>query len=133
MFKQNHHIGEHVLLDLFDIDPVITSDPQQVREQLLHAAKLAHATVLQAYFHHFGGNKGVTGVLLLSESHMSIHTWPENQFAAIDIFMCGQHQIQHATDYLKTAFKAKNFSLIIHNRGHALIKKAMNKLQASAS
>lgn len=129
MIKTSHHIGQHALLDLFNIDPAAASDPNQVRELLLHAAKLAHATVLQAYFHHFGENNGVTGVLLLSESHMSIHTWPENRFAAIDIFMCGQHQIYQATEYLQTAFQAQSFSLLTHDRGDIAAQISTKALQ----
>lgn len=111
-------IGQHALLDLFGVDATCASQPERIREIMLQAAQLAGAHVLEEYFHHFGENSGITGVLLLSESHMSIHTWPERQFAAIDIFMCGEHQMQQATDYLKKALSAQTVQLTIHQRGN---------------
>ena len=114
---QETGVGEHGLLDLYGISPCLASNETQIRQHLLHAAHLAHATVLQAQFHHFGENQGVTGVLLLSESHISIHTWPERQFAAIDIFMCGSHHIQAAVDYLAKAFTPEHFTFNLYTRG----------------
>ena len=111
-------IGMHALLDLFGIDVKTACDEALISLLLHQAAHLAGATVLQSHFHHFGENMGVTGVLLLSESHISIHTWPEYQFAAVDIFICGKHQIEIAADFLKTAFNAQNFSLKFENRGN---------------
>jgi S-adenosylmethionine decarboxylase len=61
-----------------------------IRHALRRAAELAGATVLKVQLHHFGAGGGVTGVALLAESHISIHTWPERDYAAIDIFMCGR-------------------------------------------
>ncbi|RUS66289.1 S-adenosylmethionine decarboxylase proenzyme [Saezia sanguinis] len=110
-------VGEHGLLDLYGIDAELACDEGLIRQYLLEAARLAGATVLQSNFHHFGQNLGITGVLLLSESHISIHTWPEHQFAAIDIFMCGAHQIHCAVDYLKQAFGPQNFVFNLHQRG----------------
>lgn len=114
-------IGQHGLLDLWGIDTALASNETLIKQHLLEAARLAHATVLQAHFHHFGPNKGVTGIILLSESHISIHTWPEHQFAAIDIFMCGQHQIHTAIEYLKTAFHPEHSTFEHHARGEKLI------------
>lgn len=57
---------------------------------LREAARAAHATVLDVRLHHFGSGMGVTGVALLAESHISIHTWPEHGIAAVDLFVCGQ-------------------------------------------
>ncbi len=111
-------IGMHALLDLFGIDTDLACDEALIRQYLHQAAHLAGATVLQSHFHHFGENMGVTGILLLSESHISIHTWPEYQFAAVDIFICGKHQIAIAADFLKTAFVAQDAVLKLENRGN---------------
>ena len=114
-------IGMHALLDLFGIDTTTACDEALISSLLHQAASLAGATVLQSHFHHFGENMGVTGVLLLSESHISIHTWPEYQFAAVDIFICGKHQIEIAADFLKTAFTAQDFSLKFEHRGNVAL------------
>lgn len=88
--------GQHLLADLDGIAPERLSDPLTIESLLRQAAASAGATVLQGHFHHFGPHLGVTGVLLLAESHLSIHTWPEAQFAALDIFLCGALQVEHA-------------------------------------
>ncbi len=110
-------IGQHSLLDLYGIKADLACNTEKIEVILQHAAKIANATVLQSHFHSFGLHQGVTGVLLLSESHMSIHTWPEYQFAAIDIFMCGEHQIEAALSYLQEAFAAQHSKLSNYSRG----------------
>jgi len=80
--------GTHVLLDMIVSDHL--DDPVFLERQLRKAANAAGATVIGASFHHFGPQQGVTGVLLLAESHISIHSWPERNFAAIDLFLCGR-------------------------------------------
>jgi S-adenosylmethionine decarboxylase len=67
------------------------------------AAEAAGATILHGHFHSFGPRQGVTGVLLLAESHISIHTWPEYGFAAADIFMCGDAAPQLALEVIERA------------------------------
>jgi S-adenosylmethionine decarboxylase len=72
---------------------------------MLRAAALAAgARILHGHFHTFGAGGGVTGVLLLAESHISIHTWPEERFAAVDIFMCGAARPELALAAIRTAF-----------------------------
>jgi S-adenosylmethionine decarboxylase len=80
------YAGLHVLLDLWEAQHL--TDADGIEAALREAALAARATVLQARFHTFSPQGGVTGVLLLAESHISIHTWPERGFAAIDLFMC---------------------------------------------
>ncbi len=75
-------------------------------EAALRAASLkAGATVVDSKFHHFGEGGGVTGVVLLAESHISIHTWPELDYAAIDIFMCGAADAHIAAKYLEETLR----------------------------
>ncbi|WP_434776904.1 adenosylmethionine decarboxylase [Neisseria sp. Ec49-e6-T10] len=118
MKSQLSLIGQHALLDLYGINPVVACDTVVIEEILLHAAQLVGATVLNSYFHSFGENQGVTGVLLLSESHISIHTWPEHGFAAVDLFMCGDVLLKKAADYLIDALQATSYQWQQMNRGH---------------
>lgn len=92
--------GEHILLDLFTKDETFLSDMWHGESILKHAALEAKATILGSNFHEFGEGSGYTGVLVLSESHISIHTWPEFQLATIDIFMCGDCDPAIANNYI---------------------------------
>jgi len=94
--------GQHLLADLRGIDPAKLSDLSLLEQLLLESAKAASATILSSHFHHFGSEMGVTGVVLLAESHISIHTWPESGFAAVDIFMCGKAEPQRALEVIQS-------------------------------
>ena len=81
------------------------------------AAEAARARVLAGHFHVFGGEGGVTGVLLLAESHLSIHTWPEIGLAAVDAFMCGRARAEVAVESLRTAMGAELRAHSVVRRG----------------
>jgi S-adenosylmethionine decarboxylase len=97
--------GTHVLADLSGIAAEKLSSCAQLESLLRAAAEAAHAHVLFSHFHGFGEGLGVTGVVLLAESHISIHTWPECGFAAADIFMCGSAQPELALALIKDALQ----------------------------
>ncbi|WP_371875541.1 adenosylmethionine decarboxylase [Duganella aceris] len=97
--------GTHVLADLSGIAAEKLSSCAQLESLLRAAAEAAHAQVLFSHFHGFGEGLGVTGVVLLAESHISIHTWPECGFAAADIFMCGNAQPELALALIKDALQ----------------------------
>jgi S-adenosylmethionine decarboxylase len=99
--------GTHVLADLGGIAADRLRDAAALEAILVNAAKSAGATVLAAHFHHFGGEHGVTGVVLLAESHVTIHTWPEHRFAALDIFMCGKARAEDAVAQIAREFQAE--------------------------
>lgn len=110
-------MGQHCLFDAYGIDGAWARDAQQIEALLKRAALAADATILGSHFHTFGGEGGVTGVLLLAESHLSIHTWPENAYAAIDIFMCGHHRIEAALQLLRTELQAEHSHTTVLSRG----------------
>jgi S-adenosylmethionine decarboxylase len=83
-------LGIHTLVDIYECDPARLNDPAAIREIMLEAARRAGATIVGDIFHHFNP-QGVTGVVLLAESHLAIHTWPELGRAALDIFTCGRN------------------------------------------
>lgn len=98
-------LGRHLLVDFHGVDAARLNDAAWLEAQLYQAAHAAGATPLGVQLHHFGRGMGVTGVLLLQESHISIHTWPEYRFAAIDVFMCGMCQPQLAVEVLRAALQ----------------------------
>ena len=93
------------------------TDPELIDRALRDAAEAANATILHSHFHHFGPDGGVSGVLVLAESHISIHTWPERDFAAMDIFMCGACNPYHSLPVLKDVFAPKSILLSEQRRG----------------
>lgn len=96
----SHVLGRHLLVELHEVPADRLSNPGLLEDILRAAALAAGATVLFAHFHHFGGGQGVTGVLLLKESHISIHTWPEHGYAAVDVFMCGDARPERAVEVM---------------------------------
>lgn len=107
--------GTHLLIDLWGASNL--ADPDHIDRALREAAETAGATILHGHFHHFSPNGGVSGVLVLAESHISIHTWPERNFAAIDIFMCGECNPYKGIPALKAAFEPANINLGEQRRG----------------
>jgi len=97
--------GTHLLTDMSGIEPLLLSDCAKIEQLLREAAAAAGAQVLHSHFHSFGPALGVTGVVLLAESHISIHTWPEHGFAAADVFMCGAAQPQLALEVIEEALQ----------------------------
>ena len=108
--KTRSDFGKHYLIDLRDCDPEIIKSVDPTREIVLRAAKECGATILDDYFHQFQPI-GVSGVVLIAESHISIHTWPENGFAAADIFTCGEMKPQVAIDIMREGFRAKETTM----------------------
>ena len=104
------NIGRHCILELYQCDQAKLNDEAFIRTTITASAKIAGATLINLIIHSFKPH-GVTGLALLAESHISIHTWPEIGFAAIDVFTCGDHtNPEKACKLLFTDFSAKNFS-----------------------
>ncbi len=84
------NLGRHLILEFYGCPKEILDSVEHIRDALTKAAEEANATVLSNTFHKFTP-QGITGVVVISESHLSIHTWPEYGYAAVDIFTCGNH------------------------------------------
>lgn len=95
--------GRHLLADFHGVAAGRLGDAVAIEALLRAAADAAGATPVAGHFHPFGPGLGVTGVLLLKESHISIHTWPEHGFAAVDVFMCGSARPELAVDVIEAA------------------------------
>ena len=113
--KLNHQ-SKHLLLELYRCDCEKLNDESFLRCTLNRAAKLANATVLNLISNKFEPH-GVTAIALLAESHISIHTWPESNYSAVDIFTCGQNMMpEQASQYLIESLMAKEHSLRVIER-----------------
>jgi S-adenosylmethionine decarboxylase len=112
--------GRHVLADFKGVDVHLLRDAVLLEQFIRAAALTCGATVLACHFHRFGVGQGVTGVALLAESHISIHTWPEYEFASLDVYMCGACDPMLAAQYMATQLNAKLKDLRCFDRGALL-------------
>ena len=114
--QKSSHQCKHLLLELYRCDYEKLNDESFLRCTLNRAAKLAKATVLDLISNKFEP-QGVTAIALLAESHISIHTWPESNYSAVDIFTCGQNMLPElASQYLIEALKAEEHYLRVIER-----------------
>ncbi|MXV45124.1 adenosylmethionine decarboxylase [Saccharibacter sp. 17.LH.SD] len=110
--------GNHLLIDFWDAQNL--DDPERIDSILRRAADAAGATILHGHFHHFTPNGGVSGVLVLAESHISIHTWPERNFAAVDVFMCGACDPHMSIPVMQQLFQAGRIEMDTFRRGRVM-------------
>jgi spermidine synthase len=109
-------LGNHILVEFMNCDPHIMNDVAAIEKDMVAAAQKAGATVINSTFHHFSPY-GVSGVVVIQESHLAIHTWPEYGYAAVDLFTCGEMDAWISFDWLKEAFGAKSYSALEMKRG----------------
>lgn len=96
------YAGTHLIIDLWGAKRL--DELELMESALREAVEKAGATLLHIHLHHFTPNGGISGVAVLAESHISVHSWPERDFAAFDVFMCGDAEPEKAIDVLKAAF-----------------------------
>jgi len=113
--RGNAYAGDHLLVEMWDADHLANADV--IQSALERAARAAGATVLHSYYHPFGEGMGVSGVTILAESHISIHTWPERGYAAIDVFMCGDCDPNLTLPVLQDAFSPSRIETQQFQRG----------------
>lgn len=110
-------LGKHMLLELKDCDAGLLNDMEYLREALNAVAILIGATVIKDSFYQFSP-QGISGVVIIAESHISIHTWPEFCYAAVDVFTCGEViQPAKAVKPLAEKLRAKSTSYLELKRG----------------
>jgi len=110
-------LGNHILVEFTGCNPKVMNDVAFIEKAMVDSATKAGATIINSSFHHFSPY-GVSGVVVIQESHLAIHTWPEYGYAAVDLFTCGDEvDAWKAFDFLKEVFDAKNYSALEMNRG----------------
>lgn len=110
-------LGRHILLELLGCNPEALNDMEGLEEVFVAAARESNATVLKTTFHQFNPH-GISGVVIISESHLTVHTWPEHGYAAVDIFSCGDRMdMARATEFLTDKLSAKHASSFEVKRG----------------
>jgi S-adenosylmethionine decarboxylase proenzyme len=116
-FYKRRALGEHILADFFGCNSNTLNDVVKIGNAMEEAARRAHATIVTKEFHHFSPC-GVSGAIIIQESHLTIHTWPEYQYAAVDIFTCGVSlDLWKAMAYLKESLEASSMESTELGRG----------------
>lgn len=109
------YAGSHLIIDLWDADHL--DDIGVIELALRRSVQAAGATLLHLHLHEFTPNGGVSGVAVLAESHISIHTWPERGYAALDVFMCGAAEPHRVVPILKHSFRPRRMAISEQMRG----------------
>jgi len=109
------YAGTHLILDVYGAERL--DELEHVETALRKAVDAAGATLLHIHLHHFTPNGGISGVAVLAESHISIHTWPECGYAALDVFMCGETNPHATIEILREAFSPERIAVEEHLRG----------------
>ena len=109
-------VGKHIIVDMRRCPRKILDDVNVIEKSLLGAASYANATVIDYSFRKFHP-QGVSGIVIIAESHISIHTWPEYGYAAVDVFTCGSADASRAVEYIVKALKSKEHYILDLKRG----------------
>jgi S-adenosylmethionine decarboxylase len=110
-------LGNHLIIEMYDCQVEAINDAKNVEERLIEAVRISGAKMVQSVIHKFNPH-GISGVIVIEESHFSVHTWPEYGYCALDIFTCGDEiDYYSALHYLKNEFQAKNLSVTEMKRG----------------
>jgi S-adenosylmethionine decarboxylase len=110
--------GTHLIIDLYQAGRL--DDITHIEQTLRDCVDASGATLLHIHLHRFEPNGGVSGVAVLAESHISIHSWPEHGYAALDVFMCGNASPDACVPVLREAFAPKKIAVSEHLRGRAV-------------
>jgi len=114
---QERRLGRHLLVDFYDCDSAILDDVERIEARLVESALVASSTVINSIFHHYSPY-GVSGVVVIAESDITIHTWPEYGYAAVDVFTCGEEiDPWKAYEFLRDSFGAQRFEAREVTRG----------------
>lgn len=114
---KDKYLGRHILVEFYNCDKDMLNDYALIEEHMKKAAELAKATIVESVFHLFNP-WGVSGAVVIQESHLTIHTWPEYGYAAVDLFTCGEEvDPWTAFTYLKNKLKADRTETLEVPRG----------------
>ena len=111
-----HTLGRHLIAEFYGCDPKVSDDLVRLRRLMLAATRKVGATVIGEVFHHFAP-QGVTGSVVIAESHLSVHTWPESGYVSVDVFTCGGLDPRPAFDYLAEKLCASEYRVLEILRG----------------
>lgn len=110
------HLGQHLLAEFYKCTNETLDDENLISDIMTKAVEISKATIIRPFFHKFSP-QGVSGIIVIAESHLAIHTWPEHNYAAVDLFSCGDFDFTGALKYIKDKLNAGDYSIISIKRG----------------
>ncbi len=113
----NSYAGDHLIIDFWGAKSL--DDIKKMESAFREAIKVSGATLLHMHLHHFTPTRGISGVAVLAESHISVHTWPEKGYAAFDVFMCGSAEPNKAIPVFEKTFAPKKIKITSLKRGQS--------------
>lgn len=116
--------SQHLLVELFDCDMEALKSKNLLKNLLEKAAKAANVTIVQSVFHQYSP-QGVTGIVIIEESHLSIHTWPEYGYASVDFYTCGEGVPEKALSVIQEGLRSERAEILMIDRGKSLTNTAM--------
>ncbi len=114
-------LGIHIIVELHGVNSKLLNDKEKLRDILIRAAEVSGSTVIGDVFHQFSPH-GVTGIIGIKESHISIHTWPEFGYAALDIFTCRGIDPNVILDFIVKEFQPEYYTTMIMSRGEPYVE-----------
>ncbi len=124
--------GKHIIMDVSGCKPNLLNNLTFLKKLLVEAAERANATILNVAFHHFTP-QGVSGVVVISESHLSIHTWPEYGYAALDFYTCGVTDPKAACQFVADTLGANHIQVTVVSRGEETNGKYLHRVENTSS
>ena len=118
--KGKIYAGKHIILDLWDVE--FNNNISTLKKIIKESILVSKATLLHMHLHKFGKEQGISGVAVLAESHISVHTWPERNYIAFDIFMCGDTFPNLAAESISNSLKPKRKIIKVKKRGEKKIE-----------
>ncbi len=112
-----NYLGRHFIAEFYNCNAAVINNMHAVEKIMTEAAEISGATIIKPFFHTFSP-QGVSGIIVISESHFAIHTWPEYSYAAVDLFSCSDFQYRDALRYIKDKFESGEYLINVINRGH---------------
>ena len=109
-------LGEHYLAEFYECDSTVINDEAFIEKTMVQAIERSGATLINTFIHKFTPH-GISGVIIIAESHCAIHCWPEHKYAAVDLFSCSEFDYNTALDYICEKIGAKNFTVSVVDRG----------------
>jgi len=110
------YLGKHFLAEFHNCSCEILNDENKIADIMTRAVEISNATIIRPFFHKFSPH-GVSGIIVIAESHLAIHTWPEFRFAAVDLFSCGDFNFEQALEFIRDELNSGKYSVISIKRG----------------